>query len=188
MNPYQDHTDTELVALLINSDQKAFETIYRKYVRELYAYVRKRIPVKEDCEEIIHIVFESLWKRRENLGHVTALKPYLYHMVRFQAIHHFRDEAVRRKHEEYFTLFEMVYDSSSEDERKDPLVIRALINAALDQLPERCQQAVKMRLTENLSNDDIARRMNIKKTTVENYMVTAFSHFRSVYRKTLKPT
>jgi RNA polymerase sigma-70 factor (family 1) len=186
MNPYQHHTDMELVQLLNQGKDAAFEIIYRRYVKELYAYVRRRIAAKEDCEEIIHNVFEYLWNRRRDLGHIASLKPYLFSSARFRAISYLRDEAVRKRHEEYFNLFELVYNSSNEEDQRDPEAIKSMIENSLKQLPDRCQEAIKMRMHENLSNDDIATRMNIKKTTVENYMVTALSHFREVYRKSLR--
>lgn len=181
MNPYHNYTDVDLVTRLVQGDSTAFEFIYRTYVKELYIYIRRRISVSEDCEEIIHSVFESLWKRRHELGHITALKSYLYSSARFRAISYLRDEAVRKKHEEYFSLFESVYDNSNPEVQADPDALKALINNAINDLPGRCQEAVRMRVQQNLSNDEIALRMNINKRTVQNYMVTAFNHFRSVY-------
>jgi RNA polymerase sigma-70 factor (family 1) len=180
MSPYQNHTDTELVTLLIQGDQMAFEAIYRKYASDLYKYARRNIPLKEDCEEIVQDIFTDLWTRHESLGHVTVLNAYLFRMVKYKVIRYFQHSAVKRKYEEHYKLFEAVYESSNEQER-NPAAIKAMIEKGLAKLPERCRLAVMLRLTENLSNSDIAKRMNIKKRTVENYMVTAFNHLRSAY-------
>ena len=180
MNPYHNHSDTGLITLLIQGDQAAFESIYRRYAGDLYKYARKNIPSKEDCEEIIQDIFTDLWSRHDTLGHVTVLNAYLFRMVKYKVIRYFQHSAVKRKYEEHYKLFEAIYDNSSEQER-NPAAIRSMIDKGLAKLPERCRLAVMLRLTENLSNGDIARRMNIKKRTVENYMVTAFNHLRSVY-------
>ena len=50
-----------------------------------------------------------------------------------------------------------VYINSSEPER-NPAELRAMIEKGLAKLPERCRLAVMLRLTENLSNTDIAQR------------------------------
>jgi RNA polymerase sigma-70 factor (ECF subfamily) len=181
MTSYQKYSDTELTALLNTGDKIAFETIYRRYASGLYRYARKNIGVKEDCEEIIQEVFESLWTRRESLGHVTVLSAYLFRMVKYKVIRYFQHHAVRKKYAGHFKLFEAVYGSTQEEE-SDPSSIQAGIEKVIAQLPERCQFALKLRLTENLSNHDIARRMNIKKSTVENYMVTALAHLRATYQ------
>lgn len=175
------HTDAELLAALVLGDREAFEVIYRKYVSDLYRYARKNISSKEDCEEIIQELFESLWERHESLTIQTSLKGYLIGMVRFKIIHYFRKSALKKKYTEHFLLFEAVYEQAGEED-----VNHAAIQSALDrlitELPERCQEALKLRLSEDLSNPDIARRMNITTRTVETYMFRAFNHIRAAYK------
>ena len=182
MNLYQKYSDTDLTALLNTGDKTAFETIYRKYASGLYRYARRNINVKEDCEEIIQEIFESLWTRRESLGHVTVLDAYLFRMVKYKVIRYFQHHSVRKKYGEHFRLFEAVYESIQEEE-KDPSSVLAMIEKSIARLPERCRLALKLRLTENLSNSEIAKRMSIKKSTVENYFVAAFSYLRASYPK-----
>ncbi len=170
--------DAQLVSPLALGNKIAFEAIYRKYAADLYRYARKNIDSKEDCEEIIQEVFESLWARHDKLGHVTDLKAYLYRMVKYKVIRYFQHSAVKKKYAEHYTLFEAIYDTAAPEER-DTETLQLLIEKSLTQLPDRCQLAVRLRLHENLSNADIAIRMNIKKSTVENYMVTAVAHLRS---------
>lgn len=181
MNPVHHQTDSELVCLLVNGDALAFETIYHRYARELYAYARKNITSREDCEEIVHDVFEQIWQRHAELTFVTWLKGYLYRLLRFRLVEYFRHENVRRRYEEHYAFFEAVYEPVSDD-TLDREVVHERIERRLLQLPERCQQAVKLRLHENLSNDAIAARMNINKSTVENYMAAALSHLRASFQ------
>jgi RNA polymerase sigma-70 factor (family 1) len=180
MNLYQNHSDTELIALLTEGNTEAFEVIYRKYASDLYRYARKNISVKEDCEEIVQDVFESLWTRHDELAHVTVLSAYLFRMVKYKVIRYFQHSAVKKRYAEHYLLFEAVYESSSAEEKEGSRVL-SMIDKGLADLPERCRMAVKLRLTEDLSNGDIAKRMNIQKSTVENYMVTAFNHLRTLY-------
>ncbi|AYB32025.1 sigma-70 family RNA polymerase sigma factor [Chryseolinea soli] len=180
-----DHTDMELLTLFINGHEQAFNTIYRRYAGKLYTYARKSISVKEDCEEIVQDIFESIWNRREKLTHLTALEAYLFGMVKYKVIRYFHHSLVKRKYEEHYKFFEAVYDSM-DDVEKEPSIIQNIIDNGLSELPERCQQAIKLRLIENLSNADIAKRMNIKKTAVENYMVTALNHLRASYATSRK--
>src|SRR5258706_13678882 len=121
----------------------AFEAIYRTYAPGLYRYARKNISVKEDCEEIIQEIFESLWTRRESLGHVTVLNAYLFRMVKYKVIRYFQHHAVRKKYEEHFKLFEAVYGSIWEEERDMSFVLSVLENG-MDRLPGPCQFAFKL--------------------------------------------
>ncbi len=172
-------TDTELLVQLNAGDQKAFEAIYRRYAAELFRYARKNIPAKEDCEEIVQEVFISLWQRHETLR-VISLKHYLIKAVHYKVIRYIQHSKVRRRYEEHYKLFEAMYDSIGEEELSAESIQGKLLKTITD-LPERCQVAIKLRLLENLSNGEIAARMNISKKTVEVYMLTAFKHFRANY-------
>ncbi len=184
MDSHSEHTDTELLTLLTQGDAKAFEAIYKRYVTELFRFARKNISAKEDCEEIIQEVFISFWERRESL-HILSLKYYLINAVRYKVIRYIQHHKVKMKYAEHYRLFEAMYESIDQEERTPEMIQSRLINTIAD-LPERCQTAIKLRLLENLTNGEIAERMNITKKTVEVYMLRAFNHFRSSYDKIYK--
>ena len=179
MHLYQDHSDPELTTLLTRGDKAAFEVIYRKYAPELYRYARRNISCKEDCEEMIQDVFESLWVRRSDLR-IGSLRHYLFTSIRYLIIRYFRQKGVRQRYIAHFRLFEVLYDSM-DGEEKSPEDVQAMLIRSLDGLPERCQLAIRLRIVENLSNNEIAERMNITRRTVELYMFKAFKHMRITY-------
>jgi RNA polymerase sigma-70 factor (family 1) len=179
MNLYQDHTDSELVAALLQGEDKAFEAIYLRYVKALSGYARKRISNKDDCDEIVQEVFESLWQRHSAIAHITILEAYLYRMVKYKIIRYFQHNQVVKKYADHFKAFEVMVEEMHEEKEVENL--RAVINHSLMQLPERCQMAVRLRIDENLSNGDIALVMNIDKATVKRYITSALQHFRKVH-------
>jgi RNA polymerase sigma-70 factor (family 1) len=178
---YINQTDEELALLLTRGDPNAFEVIYNRYAADLFRYARKNIALKEDCEEIVQEVFVSLWERHESL-HVLSLKYYLLKAVRYRVIRYMQHQKVKKKYAAHFTLFEALYESI-EHEQQTPEAIQTRMQHIIDELPERCKVAIKLRLLENLSNGEIAAQMNITKKTVEVYMLRAFTLFRSAYHK-----
>jgi RNA polymerase sigma-70 factor (ECF subfamily) len=134
MNPYHNHMDTELVDLLRQGNHQAFEAIYRKYAKELFRYALRKIKVREDCEELMHDVFESLWKRREELM-ITSLRHYLFTSVRYIVIRYFSHREVKRKFAEHYQLFEAVYETMDADQPRDPEAIHATLLQHLHTLP-----------------------------------------------------
>ncbi len=183
MNTANNTSDGLLVSLLKGGSDAAFQAIYKKYLRVLFDYVRKNIQRKEDCEEIIQDVFVSLWQNREG-AEIRSLRHYLFNAVRYKVIRYFQHQKVKRKYEEHYKLFEAVYEASTEPER-DPAVINKKLHAALEQLPERCRQALQLRLSENLSNSEIAQRMQITKKTVEMHLLKAFQLIRTRHKEIL---
>lgn len=178
--------DTELVYLLRHGNHQAFEVIYRRYAKELFGYALRKIKVREDCEELMHDVFESLWTRREELM-ITSLRHYLFTSVRYMVIRYFSHREVKRKFAQHYQLFETVYESMDEDQHRDPQAIHAALLQHIHNLPDRCQEAIRLRITENLSNGEIAKRMNINKSTVQLYISKAFAHLRNSYGNIFKP-
>ncbi|MDQ2655880.1 MAG: sigma-70 family RNA polymerase sigma factor [Bacteroidota bacterium] len=187
MSDYHDDTDSDLVDLIRQGDQRAFEVVYRRYAKHLFGYALRRVCVREDCEEIVHDVFESLWKRRNDLT-ISSLKHYLFNSVRYMVIRYFNHRGVKRKFLEYYRLMETPYQSVEDDWQRDPHATHAQLLQHIKELPDRCQEAIRLRLTENLTNGEIAERMNINKTTVQLYISKAFAHLRGSYDNIFRPT
>ena len=178
--------DLVLVTAMVNGDQSAFEAIYRKYAVILVGFARRTVASREDCEEIVQEVFESLWKRRAE-ANIVELRPYLFRMVRNKIFRYFSRSQMKRKYAEHYALFETLYDQMPDQEITfEVKSLESFIDDTITKLPERCRAAFTLRLRENLSNHEIAVRMNLKKDTVENYMVTAIAHLRNSYKQVSK--
>jgi RNA polymerase sigma-70 factor (ECF subfamily) len=186
MNEHTLISDDQLIGLLKEGNPEAFAIIYKRYARLLYQFAARNIPSHEDCEEIIQDIFESLWVRRDSLR-ILSLRHYLYNAVRYKVIRYFQHHSVKRKYATHYRFFSEVYEHIEKDDR-DPAELIAAIEQLTDQLPERCRVAFRLRLYENLSNTEIAERMNITKKTVEIYMFKAFEHLRNSYSKIFKLT
>jgi RNA polymerase sigma-70 factor (family 1) len=177
------HTEAELVAALNAGDKKAFEIIYRKYAPELFRYIQRNITRYEDCEEVLQDIFEWIWKKHTEKNIKSSLKAYLFAMTNNRVLSYFRVNKAKRNYEKHFLLFEAVFEYALDQEDKtiDPEALQSFLQNSIQKLPARCREAFTLRL-ENLSNAEIAQQMNLKKDTVENYLVRALSHLRESYQ------
>jgi RNA polymerase sigma factor (sigma-70 family) len=174
LNRYKGLSDKELISHIGFNNHNAFEFIYRSHVHS-YRFARKTISSNEDCEEIVQDIFVDLWNRRDRIAHVTAIKPYLMSSVKYKIIRYIQHSKIKQKYCDHFKAFEATYYAP---EVNDEVVdYRSMILKEILDLPSRCQQVIRFRL-ENLSNEEIAEKMQIKKRTVENYVVTARDHLR----------
>ncbi len=188
MKSIGDHSEQELVAALNRGDRTAFEIIYRTYAPEIFRHIQRNITVREDCEEILHDLFEWLWRKHKEVK-LVSLRGYLFKMANNAILMHFRKNKAKRNYEKHFRRFEAIFDSiynNGQEKAIDPGMLSWLIQNSLDELPARCREAFRLRLNENLSNAEIAQRMNINKGTVENYIVRALSHLHDSYMKLCK--
>ena len=182
-----DHTDLELVSLLKQGDRIAFAYVYNKNITGLLAYVRRSISLKEDCEEIVQDVFESLWSRRETLHHVTSIRGYLFKMVKYKIVDYLRHSLVKKRYEEHYVFFAEVFENLN-DSFEETSNFQVLVEKRISELPNRCQTAFRLRLHDNLPYKEIADRMKISTSTVEKHISTALQHLRNGYQNAYRPS
>ena len=74
--------EIQQIDALVTGDITAFEMLFRTYYQPLCNYAYTFLQDKEESEEIVQTTFLSVWEKRETLSIHTAVKPYLYAMVR----------------------------------------------------------------------------------------------------------
>ena len=67
-------SDEQLVIKLSEGNKSAFESIYDRYWYKLFCICYHQLGSKEEAEELVHDLFESLWNRRKesNIRHLSA--------------------------------------------------------------------------------------------------------------------
>lgn len=177
MNRYEHHTDPDLVNLLIDSDQLAFESIYRRYAAELNRFVFRKTGSREDGEEIVQEIFVWLWTHRHNLKRVTQLKTYLYQAAKNRVLNYFRSEKVRTEYAADFSRYE-AGDKNTTQEQMDLEDLTTAVEESLATLPDRCQTAFRLSRIDHMPISRIAEHMALSHRTVENYISQALKHLR----------
>ena len=161
-------TDEQLVDLLQQGNEKAFGEIYNRYWYKLFGVAYHQTGTKEEAEELVHDVFESLWNKRE-INNIRHLSSYLVVSVKNLTINYIKSQITQRKYQEYL-IFHEIQQSNTTDEiiRFDDLA--TAVELAMKKLPEKTSEVFKMSRFENQSVKDIARRLNISEKGVEYHI------------------
>ena len=176
------HSDAELVHLLMAGDELAFHEIYTRYALPLYRYVCSRIKNSADSEEIIQEIFLWLWQKRSTLAHVDQLKAYLFAAARHKIASHLGRGVLHERYAQHYAMFSVQYDNSV-NELMDVSDFHTLLEKSMAGLPPNCQRAFRLSRLEHMSIATIARQMNLSTGTVENYISQALKHLRSMWQK-----
>jgi RNA polymerase sigma-70 factor (ECF subfamily) len=163
---------------MTNSNTKAFEILYERYVGVLYQFIQKRIDSKEDSKEIVQNVFEWLWMNRQKVVITDSLQGYLFGAAKNQALNYIRTRKIQNRYISHFLQYITTQHDRSTEEMLDLADLETTIERSISELPEKCQIVFRMSRIEHLSNQYIAERMNISIRTVENYMSQALKHLR----------
>ncbi len=154
-----EQTDNELVARTLAGETEAFEEIYKRYYRKVYCTALGVVKRKEDAEDITNEVMKKALEkletyRKENLGAWLAAiaKHESYHLVKEQRR---QREKLRQYKEEYPRDFPEVKEVTLLDKLKK----------AIDMLPQRDKDILKMQYGEGLNFRQIGQRLGIQRNT-----------------------
>jgi RNA polymerase sigma-70 factor (ECF subfamily) len=161
-----DYTDTEkLVQRFQAGDLKAFEEIYDRYWLKLYNLAYAQIGTREEAEDLIHNLFESFWKKRNELV-IRNLTTYLIASVKYLTVAYIKSQINLRKYQEYLIFQEIDRTTSTEDIINFADLQKA-VEKAMQSLPEKTVEVFKMSRFENRSVREIAESLQLSEKAVE---------------------
>jgi RNA polymerase sigma-70 factor (ECF subfamily) len=158
-------------------DRAGFEKFFRSDFPGLCFFAQKYVKDFESAKEIVQDAFLSLWEKRDTIDMERPVKSYLTMMIHNKCTNYLRDN---RKFDQYILNIENLTDVP-ENEGTDSLVeeeLKQKIDAAINELPEKCREIFVMNRYENLKYQEIADKLQISVKTVETQMSKALQHMR----------
>lgn len=153
--------ETQLWASFKNGDERAFATLYRKYVVALYHYGERLHRDKALIEDSIHDMFVELWKNRNGIAGTSSVKFYLYRCFKNRLLNNLKKKnrfSYAAASDDY--QFEMVFSPEAEmiamhgsQAQKEALL------QAVNTLGPRQKEALTLRYYDGLSYEEIALLM-----------------------------
>ena len=171
------HTDSELVRLLSDDDEKAFDLIYYSYWERLYGMAYNRLNSKEISESIVQDIFTELWDRRKKLTIYKSLTSYLYSALKYKILNHFASAKVRKNYIDERKKLAFNYDNATEEWLSFDELYSIIYNE-IARLPEKCQVVFQLNL-EGRSSKEIAKKLDISSRTAEGHINQARKILRS---------
>jgi RNA polymerase sigma-70 factor (ECF subfamily) len=154
-----------IIKQLINGNEKAFEQLFLFYSPKVYNFCRRFSLSAADCEEIIQIVFTSIWENRSRIDESKSFLAYLFTAARNQIINHFKKRAYLHGFIEYSLFHDKDYNFVTEEEIYLN-ELNGLIEKAIEQLPTRCREIFLLSRNQELSYREIANKLSITESTV----------------------
>lgn len=173
-------TDSELILLLGRGDTKAFETIYTRYWKKLYAFIYRNLHSKEEAEEILHEVFLSLWNNR-NDAPINNLGIYLFIAARNQINKFIRSQINFRRYRE-FQILSQIDEIASTDDVFNELDFTSKLEQILAKMPEKTATVFKLSKLEQLPVKEIAHRLAMSEKAIEYHITKSMKLIRLSFR------
>jgi len=169
--------DAQLVKSLKKGDLKAYDKLYRKYSRKLLYFILSFVNSNADAEDIAQEAFMTIWRKHKELKVDQSFNSYLF-TITYNAIKkHFRKKRMKRDHFElYFNSFTGIINDTNERIEYNDLVNR--VENLVDAFPNKRKEVFRLSREGNLTNQEIADKLNLSKKTVENHITTSLKSLR----------
>ena len=175
-------SDEDLLTSLRQGSEDAFTVIYERYHKLLYVLAYKYLKSTYSSEDAVQQVFLKLWEARSLLMVNVNLRNYLYTMLKNHVLNEIRNNnsAVEKNYEIVQSAPEYEDELLIKIEEQDMM---SHFYQAIDHLPEQKRQVCLYKLKGNLSNQEIADKMNISVPTVKAHYAQAIKLLRADFER-----
>lgn len=164
--PKQPESDEQLFILVKSGNRRAFDIIYDRYWKKLFAYLVKAVKDQDEAEDMVQEVFVSLWQRRAAIEIHTSLSAYLFSSARLSGLKYMRNRLARQVfHQESGQL--TVEEQSGFEAGFEARDLNALFDKEIERLPKKMREVFILSRKEELSHKEIAEKLAISDKTVK---------------------
>lgn len=166
-------TDKELLSLIGTGDVMAFNIIFKKYNRELYAAAYNKLRDREEAKDVVQDVFSRLWCKAGEINLTKAdLPSYLHIAVRNRIF-----DLISKKKSASAYLEDLRTYLLESAEHADYLIrekqMKAMIEEEIATLPPRMREVFVLSRNHHLSHKEIAHQLNVSDQTVTDQVKKA---------------
>jgi len=181
MNPADQASEKEQIAQARAGDAEAWGELYRQYAPAIFRFCRRAMPTREDAEDATMDIFIKVRQKLSQYDSTRSFSAWLYTV----AANHCWDLLRRRKVRQDLETGEI---ENMPLEHPDPGQLEQLIERrtsqevrrALDQLPARARMALVLRYYADMSYDDIATTLGVRRAFVGVVLLRARHQLRDI--------
>ncbi|MEO5593349.1 MAG: RNA polymerase sigma-70 factor [Chitinophagaceae bacterium] len=166
------YDEKTMLAMVATGNRSAFAQLYTTHLGHLYRYIFLFTKSREETEEILQEIFIRIWEQKEKLSQVDSIKDYLFRIAKNKLIDNVRHLQIRHR-----VLSEIKRTKDiSEATTSDQCAYREyyhIVQLAIEKLPPGRKLIFRLNIENGLSQDEIARQLNISKSVVQKQLYSA---------------
>lgn len=169
--------EKDLIILLNQDNQAAFEELYRLYSQRLLAYLTRLVKSQLFASEILQEAFIKIWNHRKNIDPEQSFRSYLFRIAENLVYDFFRKAARDQKLEA--ALINRACDEYRHVEEtfcsKEHI---QLLQDAINTLPSKRRQVFQLVKMEERSYDEVSKLLQVSTSTINDHVVKATKSIR----------
>jgi len=163
----------QMLVLLKEGDNAAFDFFYKQYRGRVYANIFKMIKSHELAADVLQDAFATLWFHRERIDLSQPFENYLHKIAQNKVYDFFRKASRDKKLEEKLLELSANKEYNPVEEGLDLKEHLNLLEKEIEHLPPKCREVFKLCKLEGKSYSEVAELLNISTATVNNHIVKA---------------
>lgn len=178
MSPQNKHDDHFLLEALKRGNEDAFELLFKKYSGRLYYVAFKYLNDREETLEIVQEVFYKVWLNHQNIRPELPFIPYLSRIAKNLII----NQSKRKLVENAYIINLETSNSFGSGQTENQVIfseVSSLVEKLLNEFPDKRKEIFILSRKKGLSNKEIALKLNISESTVENHINSALKYLRT---------
>ena len=171
--------------LLLSLPGKAVEYLYHHYYHSLLRLARSLTQDVRAAEDIVQETFVLVWEKHKWLGqyHEKSIQHYLVRVVKNKAITHYKKSLQFRNHKiEYINGNNFSLSESSIETNIIEAETRRALKKIIETFPTKERECLLMKLNDELTNEQIAIKLNVSIKAVERSVTSAYKRLRKQWK------
>ena len=178
----------KLTRFIKNGDISSFEELFRFYYPRLRKYAFHFLQNEEEVNDLVQDVFLQLWSKRKTLDEEKNGVAFLFILLKNKCLNSLKKKMIEGKYiqrQSYLETERLYHISLTQQQEFEPMADRLKndIEKVIDNMPERCSIAFRLKWLEGKKIKEIAEIMNISITMVDKHLARGME----IARKTIKP-
>jgi RNA polymerase sigma-70 factor (family 1) len=171
------YQDNDLFKKLGKGSQEALKEIYVKYSPKLEKFCFTILKDREMSKDIVMVVMQILWERREKVAEMEKPVGWLFTCVERRVLNILEN----KKRKNTLRLYDENEIPGTEDTEKtmDEQHMSDYIKLAIEKLPAQQKRIVQLKNL-GMSRKEIAKECNLSESTVKNQMTYALRKLREI--------
>ncbi len=180
-------SDYELTQASSNGDMVAFEEVYNRHHRRVYAICLRMLKNTNEAEDLTQDVFIQLHRKIGSFRGDSAFTTWLHRLTVNQVLMHFRKRTVKfeKTTEEGETPEQIV--RGSEKPSKMPVVDKIALQNAIKQLPDGYRKVFVLHDIEGFEHEEVARILGCSVGTSKSQLHKARLKLRKLLKRKAPP-
>ena len=164
--------EKELLLLLKQGHEAAFEEIYKLYSSRIFGNIYKMVKSESIAQELLQEVFIKVWNNRTGIDPENSFRSYIFRIAENSVYDYFRNASRDRKMQSHILVITTEHYDHIEE-----LMLRkennAILDKAISSLSPQRQLVFRLCKLDGKSYDEVSRELGISVSTISDHIVKA---------------